>query len=74
MLYCLNKNIVNEWIMITLRNWSLKDKIKSLMIFLIFRESWQVVKYYTWCLNINQSIDLFNLFNLFLWFLFGSIY
>jgi hypothetical protein len=60
MLYCLNKNIVDEWIMIKLRNWSLKDKIKLLMTFLIFRESWQVVKYYTWCSNINQSTDLFN--------------
>jgi len=32
----LNRNIINERILITLRNWSLKSSVKSLMTFLIF--------------------------------------
>jgi hypothetical protein len=35
----LNQNIIDEGILITLINWSLKDYVKPLITFIIFEES-----------------------------------
>jgi len=52
----LNQHIIDERILITPRNRSLKDYVKSLITFLIFKGRWHIPRGYTWSSNINESI------------------